>query len=125
MTNLEFYKKEIIRLADEEGYGFGLSMRKVYETKNDRSGGTERMIDWYLSETVLDTEEHRYLNDVIRPFRKKTVYICKKGEKAKTLERIFIKLKDCAFIQLPWFIRGEMYKNMEVGRHYTLKELGL
>ena len=76
-------------------------------------------------EPILDDEERAYLSAVIKPFRDMVMYLIKSDE----IIVISFKYKsgdnqwsyDVA--HLPYF--GTMYKGMEVGRRYTLEELGL
>ena len=76
---------------------------------------------------ILDEVEKRYLKNVIRPFRDKVEAIKKEiiclDEKDE--EGIIISLKDGQFIRLPRFKPNTMYKNMNIYKNYTLKELGL
>lgn len=81
-------------------------------------------------EPVLDEKEKEYLSAVIKPFRNMVVCICKL-ELITCNQFIHIKAKrydkdtNYEYINLPIFRKGTMYKNMEVGKEYTLKELGL
>lgn len=78
---------------------------------------------------ILDDAERRYLKGVIRPFRDDVKYIIK----IESIYRLpddgaeYIKICMCSDedINLPYFRYGTMYKGMEVGRKYTLEELGL
>ena len=84
-----------------------------------------RWLDMEHKEPILDDAERRYLSAVIRPFRDMVMYLIKSDE----IIVISFKYKsgdnqwsyDVA--HLPYF--GTMYKGMEVGRKYTLEELGL
>lgn len=75
-------------------------------------------------EEILDEAEKRYLRNVIRPFRSKVESISKQVNYDKT-EYIEIELRGMNIAYLPDFEANTMYKNMEVNREYTLKELGL
>lgn len=75
-------------------------------------------------EEVLDAAEKRYLAGVIRPFRDKVKYIYKGQEWSNKKEFINIILKEDT-LDLPYFAAKTMYKGMELGRNYTLEELGL
>ena len=86
--------------------------------------------DWWeeYKEPILDEEEKKYLENVLKPFKDRVKYV----DKLETYwvdngEFIFISLGDDIndHISLPWFPKGSMYKNMELGKEYTLKELGL
>ena len=74
---------------------------------------------------ILDEEEKRYLSAVIKPFKAKIISITKFGLVCGDDEYIFIKLINGEEIRLPRFKENTMYKEMEVGKHYTLEELGL
>lgn len=71
---------------------------------------------------ILDKEETRYLNDVIRPFRNKVTYIRKLCYLNQ--EHLVIQL-DYDYFCLPYFKKGSMYKNMETDKKYTLEDLHL
>lgn len=75
-------------------------------------------------EEVLDAAEKRYLASVIKPFRDKVKYIYKGQEWSNNKEFININLKEDT-LDLPYFKKETMYKGMELGRNYTLEELGL
>jgi len=73
---------------------------------------------------ILNIEEKEFLSFIINPFKKKVVYISKEKARQGKREYIYIQLSDSP-CQLPCFPEGELYKNMEVKKHYTLNELGL
>ena len=82
-------------------------------------------------EEVLDEKEKKYLSAVIKPFRDRITYIAKVEEDIHWFYWIMIRV-DIGFLNdyydfcLPPFEEtSDMYKNMEVGKEYTLKELGL
>ena len=71
---------------------------------------------------ILDDAEKRYLSAVIRPFRDRVKYI----------EKIDCACEEYIYIQvnrdwtiLPRFKKSTMYKDMKIGKAYTLEELGL
>nr|DAH23815.1 MAG TPA: hypothetical protein [Caudoviricetes sp.] len=75
---------------------------------------------------ILDIQEKRYLYNIIKPFRHKVSYIVKQD--CKDDEYITIKYFEYTNISniiLPGFYKNSMYKGMEIGREYSLKELGL
>lgn len=85
--------------------------------------GTIDVVNGYIGKPeILDEEEKRYLEGVIRPFRNKVDHVAKHGICNK--EYIFIDLGD-DILQLPYFSTNTMYKGMEIDEGYTLKELGL
>lgn len=78
-----------------------------------------------LIQDILNKEEKEYLSAVIRPFRDNVGLIGKC--KNKRGEYIWIDFKDFEsnIIYFPTFKKGTMYKNMELYKNYSLKELGL
>lgn len=89
--------------------------------------------NWWeeYKEDILDKEEKEYLRAVIKPFRDRITYIAKVEEDMHWFYWIMIRV-DIGFLNdyydfcLPPFEEtSSMYKNMEVGKEYTLKELGL
>ena len=79
-----------------------------------------------VKKEILDEAEKEYLHAVIKPFKKRIVSIILKKFIVKR-DRVFvyIELNNKNSILLPNFKQGTMYKNMEIDRKYTLKELGL
>ena len=80
-----------------------------------------------IPKAVLTDKEREYLSQVIRPWKEKVASIAKfedsfddEGEK----ECIVIKTGSDAVI-LPFFKKGTMYKGIEVGKKYSLEDLGL
>lgn len=78
-----------------------------------------------VKKPILDEAERRYLKNVIRPFKDKISYICKSQTVISKSEWIRLVLKADLCIEFPCFENGTMYKGMEVGKKYTLEELGL
>lgn len=74
---------------------------------------------------ILDEAEKRYLKAVIRPFRDKVKYIAKYHSTTICEECILIHISNNPNIMLPYFKEDSMYKGMESGKEYTLKELGI
>lgn len=79
---------------------------------------------WERKEEILTSREKQYLGTIIKPFRNKGVNIRKYETLTKKKEFIAIDLSDDC-IELPYFEKGQYYKNMVVGKKYSLKELGL
>lgn len=82
---------------------------------------------------ILNKVEKEYLRNVIKPFRNRVKYITKETE-INAYEFIVMDVINplnasfyfgTEYINLPYFKQGTMYKNMEVGKKYTLEELGL
>ena len=80
-----------------------------------------------IPEPILDEVEKEYLSAVIKPFRNKIEYIDKYiDENGEYISLIYRELSDRTFaIGFPSFKKGTMYKGMEIGKRYTLEELGL
>ena len=72
---------------------------------------------------ILDKAEKEYLSYVIRPFRNIVRDITKVSTQGK--HYISIDTINDSSIDFPVFEIGAMYKNMEVGRLYSLEELEL
>lgn len=74
---------------------------------------------------ILDEVEKRYLSNVIGPFRDKIKYISKYHSSAIDEECVYIHIQNNPDIILPYFKEDSMYKGMELGKEYTLEELGI
>lgn len=75
---------------------------------------------------ILDETEKKYLENVLSPFKNKIEYIDKIYSYVDSKECLRVALKnETEFWCFPNFEEGTMYKDMEVGKEYTLKELGL
>lgn len=74
---------------------------------------------------ILDETEREYLKAVIKPFKKRVKFI-RKTESNMLFEKelLLIQLNDDDLI-LPYFEKETMYKGMELGKKYTLEELGI
>lgn len=74
---------------------------------------------------ILDETEREYLKAVIKPFKKRVEFI-RKTESNMLFEKelLLIQLNDDDLV-LPYFEKGTMYKGMELGKKYTLEELGI
>lgn len=136
MLNIERYRKEL------ENYNVSLDcdIRKIREnnegirnhlciSKTCQECRKENM-QWLLAETqILDDAEKRYIKAVIKPF-KQHVKTIMKAKQVATLYAITIDIEEKynyeTFLQFPPFEKSSgMYKGMELGKEYTLKELGL
>lgn len=80
-----------------------------------------------VKQEILDEVEKRYLKGVIRPFRDKVKFIEKVTKSYNDNRESFINIDidNDENIMLPYFDTYTMYKGMELGEKYTLKELGL
>lgn len=78
-------------------------------------------------EPILDEAEKEYLGNIVKPYRDRVGFIVKTD--ATEYERIIICVLGLTqhnnYIVLPYFYKNTMYKGMEVGKDYTLEELGL
>lgn len=79
--------------------------------------------DLELVKEVLNEKEKEYLNNVIKPFRNRVTYIAKGSSRFG--EFISIGIENDLPITLPYFSECTMYKGMQIGKKYTLTELGL
>ncbi len=79
---------------------------------------------------ILDEKEKEYLSIIIKPFKERVNYI----EKMSIFNNEFIiinvknyksEINNNDNLILPEFKRSTMYKNMELRKQYTLKELNL
>lgn len=82
---------------------------------------------------ILDAEEKKYLSNVIKPFRDRVNLIRKSSSKLaddihyKVIEisiKSLIPYWKNEVIVLPAF-KSNLYSDMEIGKEYTLEELGL
>lgn len=76
-------------------------------------------------EEILDEIEKRYLTEVIRPFKKRIQFIQKRKEITEINPYLRIVFEDNDKLVFPYITDKTMYKEMEVNKKYTLKELGL
>lgn len=83
----------------------------------------ERPQTIYEFKEILDEKEKEYLSAVIRPFKGRVDYIQKEISDAR--EDIVVCVAYDDYLSFPYFEKGTMYKGMELGKKYTLKELGL
>ena len=82
-----------------------------------------------IPKPVLDDVEKEYLSYVIKPFRNSVKYFYKYPCGANgNYEAITAKIEAhgyCDCLDFPKFKKGSMYKNMKVGKEYSLEELDL
>ena len=129
MLNIERYKEEL------KEFDRATLDCKIFTLKGKRDSVCSSLscqkcrkdnIEWLLAETeILDDEEKRYLRGVIRPFRDKVKSITKFADTRCTEEYIYMVIEGPADACLPRFDGNTMYKGMELGKEYTLEELGL
>ena len=79
-----------------------------------------------IPKPLLTEEEREYLSYVIKPFRDEIEYIHKFTCPSGTKEYLLGFIKDIGYhLELPPFVKGTMYCGVELGKEYTLEELGL
>lgn len=126
--NISFYKYIKYRLT-EHGLEYFYEQDKKWMVSDCLNGilrGTYEIVK--IQKPILDDIEKEYLNNIIKPWRDCVNCIFK--SKASNFEYIIIaycdKLSEIEYdMYLPTFEVGTMYKGMELGKKYTLKELGL
>lgn len=75
-----------------------------------------------IQKEILKPKEKRYLEAILEPFQKRNIRIVKMYCCGDCYIRIVI---DDDISVLPSFPQNKMYTGMEVGKKYTLEELGL
>lgn len=80
-------------------------------------------IEDIINPQILDESERQYLSAVIRPFRDQVRSITKQKKLNDRDEYIVIDVGVPMFF--PDFKVNTMYKGMDLGKEYTLEELGL
>ena len=87
------------------------------------------LVNWLEDEykqPILDEKEKEYLSAVISPWRDKVKCICKEKFHESEYQYIAIKLKTSeGNVCLPNFPKDTMYQGMELGKEYSIEELGL
>lgn len=133
-TNLEHYQKELEKILNEEFANPSVVFDKVKKNydSNIRSccwtTYTRDILEWMsqpYKEPILNDTEREYLAAVIGPFKENVDTISKFKTWDEDCQYIYISMKDGHMSTLPVFPKGTMYKGMEGGKHYSLKELGL
>lgn len=86
--------------------------------------------NYEIIKPILDEAEKEYLSNIIKPFRDRVKCITKRDyEMSYENEYIFIVFNDDGCMQItmwfPSFKKGTMYKGTEVGKEYSLEELGV
>lgn len=110
-----FYPEDIVKKVSK-----GTFFKKL---PNDFTG-TIDVVNGYIGKPqILDEEEKRYLEGVVRPFRDRVRYVIK-NINCSSQCYIGIRLEQES-IALPYFEENTMYKGMEIDKRYSLKELEL
>lgn len=121
------YKLDI----DNGEWSWSPSMLEKFEDKKhfkslprDYTGTINVEKGFIVKKEILDEAEKEYLSTVIKPFKEKVTGIDMRKFSASKCYLSIDMIGNNGFT-LPNFKQGTMYKNMEFGRKYTLKELGL
>ena len=80
-----------------------------------------------IPKPILDEKEKEYLSNVIKPFRNRVIDIIK-HERDYGYQFLTITARGYdgnTVIFFPNFKTGAMYRSMQIGKRYTIKELGL
>lgn len=117
----EFKIKNIVGTFrfEESGLYDNDSCLCTYSLKNLLTGRCE------IEKPILDKVEKSYLENLLRPFKDMVVYVEKTDGYPRKKEYLHISFNEIEFTNLPYFKKNTMYKGMELGKKYTLKELGL
>lgn len=82
-----------------------------------------------IESPILDDIEKRYLENVLRPFKNRVMYVEKVAqfgyESIRYRVHLPIKKYGNMTCELPYFDKGTMYKGMKLDEQYSLEELGL
>ena len=79
-----------------------------------------------ITKNILTEQERHYLSSVVKPFREKILHISKLT--GKNGEYICIDIRfdwEEDSILFPSFATGTLYKGMEIGMEYSVKDLGI
>ena len=135
------FKSRLIDLSTYE-FKFTEDYLMYYHTEGDYWGGASfdtlcnllngkyKVIK--LPKSILSEKENKYLSDFIDPFKSQVTYIEKrylKDFKGNEKEFISIGIKEnekyWRQMELPLYDAGKHYKGMEIGKEYSIKDLGL
>ena len=79
-----------------------------------------------LPKSILTKQERNYLLSIVKPFKEKVQHISKLSSKNGESSCIDIRYDwEEDSIVLPKFAAGTLYKGMEIGKEYSVKDLGL
>ena len=131
MLNIEKYKDEILNAAQADITCCVIDLFHNGVCPDDCKDCKKAAMEWLLEECkepILTDSEREYLSAVIKPYKNKVTFIAKSKDAYEAKYFISIVVNGNygrEAIHLPWFKENTMYKGMEIGKHYTLKELGL
>ena len=129
MKNIEKYRDKLLERVNVcNWYDYFNSDDCVQDCK----ACEERFVKWLFEDSekpVLDEKERKYLSEVIRPFRKSVIGVCKHFFAEDNKQYISISVRNDSgfseYINLPNFNSDTMYKGMKAEKLYALEELGL
>lgn len=114
----------------EKGLMYWSDISQIWENSNaiwDLLTGKYKIVK--LSKPVLNDAEKEYLGNIIKPFRDRVISIKKIEDPGEENLIIYVEhFKDKSIgetFMLPSFEKKTMYNGMELGKRYTLEELGL
>ena len=130
MKNIEKYKEIVLKNLNACSIDERLPRKFIngYCKGFNCEGCGERVLKWLLEEAkepILDDVEKEYLSAVIKPFRKKVVYIRKNKSLINGMQYLIIGIYDNDYMHFPYLDDDAMYKGMEVNKEYSLEELDL
>ena len=108
-----------------------LDIVRVEKYVENQKGNYDLIVVYERKEEILDKEEKEYLARIIEPLKDIKIDIVEKidstvGQSIKICYRAENEYGDLFGVTiLPPFKTDTMYKGMEIGKEYTLKELGL
>lgn len=131
MLNIEKYKDDILNAKQSDITCCVIDLYHNGICPSDCKDCKKAAMEWLLEECkepILTDSEREYLSAVIKPYKNKVTFIAKSKDAYEAKYFISIVVNGNygrEAIHLPWFKENTMYKGMEIGKHYTLKELGL
>lgn len=118
-----------------KGYAFNpCKLTKTGMINNKKNITTVRLFQLLTGELeiekpILSDSEKDYLENVLRPFKNRIMYVEKVASFGYECIRYRVNLPIKKYgnmtCELPYFDKGTMYKGMELDEQYSLEELGL
>lgn len=126
---------EIDKPFNIKGYAFNpCKLTKTGMINNKKNITTVRLFQLLTGELeiekpILSDSEKDYLENVLRPFKNRIMYVKKVASLGYECIRYRVHLPikkygDMTY-ELPYFDKGTMYKGMKTEEQYSLEELGL
>lgn len=131
------YTIDGFKFEEEVNKNTGIFNRIYYVSYSENLSRWQTVVEIEKVEEILDEKEKEYLSNLIKPFKDRIKFICKRDAfTISNCEFIIIDVllpddtaRDMkAFrdtITLPMFKKNTMYKGMETYKKYTLKELNI